>query len=99
MNIGDVSGAFAFFSHAMNRYRTETAAGCFTRFPGNPWTTCPMGIDEATYGKLVMALVKETHADHASEVARAMASFGFNGLSVGFNGLSVVLGCLLGWIV
>jgi hypothetical protein len=35
-----------------------------------------MGIDEATYGKLVMALVKETHADHASEVARAMASFG-----------------------
>ena len=76
MNIGDVSGAFAFFSHAMNRYRTETAAGCFTRFPGNPWTTCPMGIDEATYGKLVMALVKETHADHASEVARAMASFG-----------------------
>jgi len=76
VNTGDVSGAFAFFSHAMNRYRTETAAGVFTRFPGDPATTCPMGIDEATYYKLIIALVKETHADHASEVARAMASFG-----------------------
>ena len=76
MNTGDVSGAFEFFAHAMARYRYETANGTFKRHPGDPATVCPMGIDETTYYKLVAALVKETHADHASEVARAMAAFG-----------------------
>ena len=76
VNTGDVSGAFEFFAHAMARYRFETANGTFKRHPGDPATVCPMGIDETTYYKLVAALVKETHADHASEVARAMAAFG-----------------------
>ena len=79
INTGDVSGAFEFFAHAMARYRYDTACGTFQRHGGgNPETTCPMGIDETTYFKLISALVKETHADHASEVARAMAEFGLS---------------------
>ncbi|CEG00009.1 P-loop containing nucleoside triphosphate hydrolase [Ostreococcus tauri] len=76
VHTGDVSVGFQWFSAACERYRREVAMGIFERAGGDPRTTCPMGIDETTYYKLIAALIKETHADHASEVSRAMAAFG-----------------------
>jgi len=76
VNTGETSRAFECFANAMAWYRHQMAYGVFVRAHGDPATTCPMGIDNATYTKLMTALVKETHADHASEVARAMAEFG-----------------------
>jgi len=76
VHTGDVSGAFEWFARASERYRRETALGIFERQGGDPRTTCPLGIDETTYCKLISALIKETHADHASEVVRTMAAFG-----------------------
>jgi len=80
LNTGDVAEGFRYFSHAKSRARIgDGRAGEVASERANAGevtTVCPNGIDTATYVKLMTALVKETHADHASEVARAMAEFG-----------------------